>query len=204
MRRCHTFVRLTSSCWLTTSAIAFPLITLTWSIHICVAVVKIVKNDAGISFLSEVVLLRVLCESKADTNQPLQPVCWLSKVRTSRYRRPCHEKKCCLSHAVMKVSFPDPQGEKMEDTGDTPNLLNMGSKNFKRGLWFGHLSFGSSQVGQFKGASFWRSDDLFSENEFHFIGASNSGSNDSHWLFIKMFCIYAWDVFTFMQQSSCS
>lgn len=54
----------------------------------------------------------------------------------------------------MKVSFPDPQGEKMEDTGDTPNLLNMGSKNFNRGLWFGHLSFGSSQVGQFKGASF--------------------------------------------------
>ena len=109
------------------------------------------KNDAGIGFLSEVVLLCVLCEGKANTNQPLQLVCCLSKVRTTCYCGPCHEVKCYLSHAVMKVSFPDPKGAKMEDTGDSPNPLNMGSKNFKRGLWFGCLSFGSSQVGQFKG-----------------------------------------------------
>lgn len=50
--------------------------------------------------------------------------------------------------------FPDPKGEKMADTGDAPKPLNMGSRNFKKGLWFGRLSFGSSQVGSLKGPNF--------------------------------------------------
>lgn len=50
--------------------------------------------------------------------------------------------------------FPDPKGEKIAGIGDAPKPLNMGSRNFKKGLWFGHLSFGSSQVGSLKGPSF--------------------------------------------------
>lgn len=93
---------------------------------------KIGKNDADIDVLSELVLLCVLCESKANAQQLLQLVCSLSKVRTTCYCRPCHEMKCYPSRAVMKVSFPDPRGGKMEETGDAPNPLNVGNKNFKR------------------------------------------------------------------------
>lgn len=152
MRMCHSFMRLTIIFWLKACAIAF-------SVIVCPVVGLVLPywGSSGENW-EELCWHRFPLWSSASTCFMWEQSPHGSNSTGSLLFEQVKNRFLLSANATWpcgtKGQFPDPKGEKTEDTGDAPKALNVGSRSSKKGLWFGHLSFGSSQVGQFKGTWF--------------------------------------------------